>query len=135
MAETRGAPSTPPASLGEALGWVGQEIDEIDGQTVGSVRGLFAEAGVPAWLIAAIGRRRARLVAIPVSDCAAAGGRVWVAHGKETIYSSPVIDPTRPLLREHELAICAHYGIGERVGRGAEVAGRPEGSVTSQPTS
>ncbi len=49
------------------------------------------------------------------------------------IRSAPVVDPTRPLLREHELTICAHYGIGESVGRAAEVAGRPEGSVTSQP--
>jgi hypothetical protein len=46
---------------------------------------------------------------------------------------APTVDPTRPLLREHELAICVHYGIGERVGRAAEVAGRPEGSVSAQP--
>ena len=101
MAESPGAPSTPPPSLSEALGWVGQEIDEIDGKTVGSVRGLFAEAEVPVWLIAAIGRRRARLVAVPVSDCAAAAGRVWVAHGKETIYSAPVIDPSPLAARNH----------------------------------
>jgi hypothetical protein len=44
-----------------------------------------------------------------------------------------VVDPARPLLREHELTICAHYGIGERAGRAAEVMSRPEGSVTSQP--
>ena len=42
--------------------------------------------------------------------------------------SAPVVDPARPLLREHELTICAHYGIGEAVGRAAEVAGRPEGA-------
>ncbi len=45
-----------------------------------------------------------------------------------------MVDPSRPLLREHELTICAHYGIGERVGRAAEVVGRPEGAVTSKPT-
>ena len=44
-----------------------------------------------------------------------------------------MVDPTRPLLREHELAICAHYGIGERVGRAAEVAGRGDGEVTAVP--
>jgi len=44
-----------------------------------------------------------------------------------------VVDPTRPLLREHELTICAHFGIGENAGRAAEVAGREEGAVTSQP--
>ncbi len=43
------------------------------------------------------------------------------------IRAAPVVDPTAPLRREHELTICAHFGIGETVGRAAEVAGRPEG--------
>ncbi len=54
--------------------------------------------------------RRARLVAMPLRDCAAAAGRVWVAHGPRGDPQRPVVDPTRPLLREHELTICAHYG-------------------------
>ena len=69
----------------------------------------------------------------PLRDCAAAAGRVWIAQEREKIRSGPVVDPTRPLLREHELTISAHYGIGENVGRAAEVAGRPENSATSQP--
>ena len=43
------------------------------------------------------------------------------------------MDPARPLLREHELAICAHYRVGERVGRAAEVVGRDEGALTARP--
>jgi hypothetical protein len=70
---------------------------------------------------------------VPIADCAAGGGRAWVAHGRDAIRSAPVVDPGRPLLREHELTICAHYGIGEHVGRAAEVARHAEGSLTSQP--
>jgi hypothetical protein len=119
----------------EARGWVGFEVDEIGGSRVGQVAGFFDDAatGDPAWLIARLGRRRGSLVAIPLRDCAGGGGRAWVAHAGKTIRSAPVVDPTKPLLREHELTICAHYGIGERVGRAAEVVARPEGSVTSQP--
>jgi hypothetical protein len=84
-------------------------------------------------LIVKQGRFGGSLVSIPLRDCAAAASRVWVAHPREAIRGSPVVDPTRPLLREHELTICAHYGIGERVGRAAEVAGRPAASVTSTP--
>jgi hypothetical protein len=129
------APVAEPLSREEAMGWVGYEVDGFDGAAVGSVHGFFADAGSgePTWLIAKIGRRRTRLVAIPLRNCAAAAGRVWVAHGRDAIRSAPVVDPTKPLLREHELTICSHYGIGERVGRAAEVAGRPEGAVTSQP--
>jgi hypothetical protein len=121
--------------MGEASGWVGHAVDDVDGAAVGQVHALFVDAGggEPTWLIARQGRVRSALVAIPLRDCAAGAGRVWAAHGGDAIRSSPVVDPTRPLLREHELTICAHYGIGERVGRAAEVVARPAGSVTSQP--
>jgi hypothetical protein len=114
---------------------VGFEVDDAGGTRVGSVHGVYldAESGEPAWLIVALGRRRQKLVAVPMSDCAAAAGRVWVAHDRETMRSAPGIDPTRPLLREHELAICEHYGIGEQVGRAAELAGRFAGNVVSRP--
>jgi hypothetical protein len=122
-------------TLEAARAWGDWEVDEIGGDRIGRVHGVFVDAdgAAPAWLIAKLGRR-GPLVAIPLRDCAAAGGRVWVAHEKGRIRSAPVVDPTRPLLREHELTICAHYGIGERVGRAAEVAGRPEGAATSQPS-
>jgi hypothetical protein len=129
------SPAAAPPSLGEARGWIGHRVDEIGGGSIGKVHGLFADAGSgePSWLIAKLGRSGRSLVAIPLRDCAAGGGHVWVAQERETIRSAPVVDPTRPLLREHELTICAHYGIGESVGRAAEVAGRPEGAVTSRP--
>jgi hypothetical protein len=128
-------------TLPEAAGWVGWELDEVSGAAVGRVHAVYVDSngGEPAWLIAALeqsgflARRRAVLVALPLRDCAGAVGRVWTAHGRRTLLDAPIVDPTRPLLREHELAICAHYGIGQRLGRAAEVAGRAAGSVTSQP--
>jgi hypothetical protein len=57
----------------------------------------------------------------------------WVAYEERAIRSAPVVDPTRPLRREHELTICSHFGIGEAVGRAAEVARRPEGEITATP--
>jgi hypothetical protein len=122
-------------SLSETKGWLGHAVDDVGGKAIGQAHGFFvdAQSGEPTWLIARQGRRRGTLVAIPLRDCAAGGARVWVAHEREAIRSAPVVDPTRPLLREHELTICAHYGISERLGRAAEVAGRPADSVTSTP--
>ena len=122
--------------------WLGWELDDFGGSRAGTVRGLFADAGSgePAWLIADLGRRlpllgqrRGRLVAVPLRDCAGGGGRVWTAHRRDDLRGAPTVDPTRPLLREHELTICSHYGIGEAVGRAAEVLHRPLGGVTAQP--
>jgi hypothetical protein len=128
------APARAP-SADEVDGWVGWEIDPIDSADGGPVQGYFADAdsGEPTWLVVKLGRFGGRLVAVPVRSCAGGGGRVWVAHERAAIRGAPVVDPTCPLLREHELTICEHFGIGEDLGRAAEVAGRPQGAVTSQP--
>jgi len=123
-------------SAAEAMGWLGAEVAELGGDPVGQVQGLFvdADSGEPAWLVARLGRRRrARVVAVPFANCAGAPFGVWVAQEGDAIRSAPVVDPTRPLRREHELTICAHFGNGERAGRAAEVANREEGNITATP--
>jgi hypothetical protein len=126
----------PLPSLAEALGWSGFELDDRGGKAVGRVEGAYAdsEVGNPVWLVVSAGRRRrAKTFVVPLRECAAMPGRVWTAQEREAMLSAPTVDPTRPLLREHEVSICSHYGVGERVGRHAEVAGRAVGSVTAQP--
>jgi hypothetical protein len=123
-------------STGEAMAWIGAEVAELSGSSVGEAQGLYvdAESGEPAWLVARLGRRRrARVVALPVSNCAGAPFGVWVAQEADAIRSAPVVDPTRPLRREHELMICAHFGIGEKVGRAAAVAARETSEITAVP--
>jgi len=131
MAEAAAMPS-----LEEAMKWVGAEVRDIDGAKVGEVEGFFVDrdSGAPVWLILRVGRRRgAKLVAVPLRTCAGAAFGVWVAQEAEALSTAPVVDPARPLRREHELTICSHFGIGDRAGRAAEVAGRPEGAVTAVP--
>jgi hypothetical protein len=133
MAEPAAIPSA-----GEVLAWRGFELDPIDGVGVGRVRGCYVDAdgGQPTWLAVSWGRRRrARLFAVPVRCCAGGGGRVWAALEWAAMRAAPTIDARRPLLREHEIAICAHYRIGESAGRAAEVAGRESGAITSLPAS
>jgi hypothetical protein len=126
----------PPLSVAEAKGWVGTALGALDRPAVGRVEGVYADAAgdEPAWLVARLGRRRGgRVVAVPIGGCAGAPFGVWAAYEAEALGSAPVVDPTRPLRREHELAICAHFGIGEAVGRAAAVAGREAGAVTARP--
>lgn len=124
-------------TLEEVATWTGAEVTELGGARVGHVEGCFVDddSGEPAWLVARLGRRRrgVRIVAVPLGFCAGAPFGVWVAQEGEKLASAPVVDPARPLLREHELTICAHYGVSEAVGRAAEVVDRPQGSVTASP--
>jgi hypothetical protein len=131
-----GEPAAAALTLGDALGWGGFHVDATNGERIGRVHGAYVDAtsGEPTWLVVALGRGRSkRRAAVPIGDCAGGGGRVWTAHAGDAVRTAPTVDPKRPLLREHELTICAHYGIGEAVGRSAQVAGRPEGAVTSEP--
>jgi hypothetical protein len=134
MSEPQVRPAPP---LEEARSWRGLAVDDIAGREVGTVAGLFVDAsgGPSSWLLLECrrGRFSSSYVVVPAADCAGGGGRVWVAHERDAIRRAPLVDSRRPLLREHELTICAHYGIGERVGRAAAVADRAGGSITSQP--
>jgi PRC-barrel domain len=126
----------PPPSREEAGSWVGAQLADVDGNGLGKVEDFFVDAagGAPVWLVVRLGRRRAtRLVAAPLRECAGAAFGVWIAQPAEVLRTAPVVDATRPLRREHELAICSHFGIGEGVGRAAEVVARPQGEVTALP--
>jgi hypothetical protein len=124
-------------TLEEVGTWTGAGVTDLAGAKVGEAHGCFVDddSGEPAWLLVKISARRrgVRVVAVPLGFCAGAPFGVWVAQEGEKMSSAPVVDPARPLLREHELTICGHYGVSERVGRGAEVVDRPEGAVTSAP--
>jgi hypothetical protein len=128
--------AAPPPSLGEAQEWIGARLTEVGGDQVGEVQGFYVDAGGadPVWLIAKLGRRRGtRIVAVPFAECAGRRGAVWTAQPAATLRQAPVVDPIRPLRREHEITICRHFGIGSRVGRAAALARRDDGEVTATP--
>ena len=120
-------------SLEEARGWAGHRVDDMSGSGVGRVICVFVDAGTgdPVWTIARVGRF-GKLIAIPYRDCAAGAGKLWVPYERGTLRGAPAVDGSKPLTREQELAICAHYRVHPETGRAKEVAGRPEGEVTSQ---
>jgi hypothetical protein len=130
-----------PLPLGHAIGWVGTPLADLEADAVGEVQSVYIDSvsHQPSWLVAKLpgeGRRGrgSRIVAVPADVCAGAPGvGVWAAVDGASLRGAPVVDPTRPLLREHELVMCEHYGIEESVGRAAAVAELAEGAITSIP--
>jgi hypothetical protein len=130
------APPAPPPSLEEVRAWIGSELDDSAGAPLGRIDGAYldAQSGEPVWLVVSAGRRRrARTTVVPLRECAALPARAWTAQRRDAVLGAPTVDPSRPLLREHEVAICAHYEIDEATGRHAEVASREPASVTAEP--
>jgi hypothetical protein len=120
-------------TLEQARAWTGDRIDEIGGSSVARVQSVFVdtESEDPVWVIAKLGRF-GKVIAIPFLDCAAGAGHVWVPYPRDVLRGAPVVDPAKPLTREQELALCAHYGVHDELGRAKEVKGREDGSVTSK---
>jgi hypothetical protein len=130
----------PEVALPEAIGWVGGPLADLEGETLGEVQSVYIDSTShhPAWLVAKLnGGRRGRgerTVAVPVDICAGAPGvGVWAAVDGSRLRGAPVVDPTRPLLREHELTICEHFGITGDLGRAGSVAELAEGAITAIP--
>jgi hypothetical protein len=130
-ATTRTTPSLP--SLEEALAWDGMQIDGLEGRKLGRVAGIHvdAEDGEPRWIVIRLGRL-AGCTAIPHGHVAVGPGRLWAAYEHDWVREAPRFRPTEPLTAVHEIELCAHWGIRERRGRAAEVAGR-EDEVTAVP--
>lgn len=128
-----------PLARGATLGWVGGPLADLEGEQVGEVESVYIDSTShePAWLVAKLGggrRRGGRVVAVPVDVCAGApGAGVWAAIEGSKLRGAPVVDPSRPLLREHELTICEYFGISGDVGRAGVVADLTEGAVTAIP--
>jgi len=127
------AKDAPQPSLDDVKAWEGYRVDDLSGQSVARVEGLFvdAETNEPAWVLAKLGRF-GKTVPISIRECAAAAGRVWTPHDREVIRNAPFVDPAMPLNREQEMQVLEYYGIPETVGRGREIKDRAPGAVTSQ---
>lgn len=126
----------PQPTLEDVTAWEGYRVDDVAGNSVARVEGTFIdqESGEPAWVLVKLGRF-GRVVPISIRECAAAAGRVWVPHIRDTIRNAPAVDPTQPLTGEQEKQVLEYYGIPDSVGRGAELKDRDPEKVTAKPPS
>ena len=122
-----GTPMAEPArrsarrSAGSAARWPTSRASAI-----GEVQSVYIDSTShhPSWLVAKLRRRPARARRAS-SRCRSTSAPAPPGRGsgrrstRPRLRGAPVVDPTRPLLREHELTICEHFGIGGEVGRAA----------------
>ena len=93
---------------------------------------MDAEDGEPRWALIRLGPL-AGGTAIPFEHVAQGAGRLWAAYDREWVREAPRFRPDESLTALQELELCAHWGIRESHGRGAEVAGREADEITAVP--
>ncbi len=114
-----------PHALDEALGWVGDKLDDVAGTNAGRVEGVLVDSmtGDPVWLIVRLGRL-GRRTAVPFEFAAAGVGHVWTPFPRDLIRSASELDPARGLDPRAEAALCEHFGIPAGQRRRAELEDR-----------
>jgi hypothetical protein len=131
-AGSTGKPPRP--TLEEALAWEGMQIDGLANKSLGRIAGIHvdAEDGEPRWALIRLGPL-AGCTAIPFEHVAEGAGRLWAAYDRDWIREAPRFRPNESLTALQELELCAHWGLGERQGRAAEVAERDADEITAVP--
>lgn len=120
----------------EIHGWKGHRLDEIAGDSVGKVEGLFidAESGEPEWILARLGRFGSHTL-VPARDAVEGVGRVWVPYSRDVIRGGPKVDPASSLTASAERSLLDHYGVAGPAGRAEQLAERDPESVSVRPDS
>jgi hypothetical protein len=126
--------SKPPPGLEDARAWEGMHIDGLGNKTLGRIAGIHvdAEDGEPCWALIRLGPL-AGCTAIPFEHVAEGAGRLWAAYDRDWIREAPRFRPNESLTALQELELCAHWGVREKQGRAAEVAGRGADEITAVP--
>ena len=121
-----------PIAIDQALGWVGDKLDDVTGTVAGRVEGVFVDSvsGEPAWLLIRIGLLGRRSV-VPFEMAAGGAGHVWVPFTRDRIRSAPEVDPAVGLDPGREAEFCAHYEIAPDAGRSAALAGRDSAALSA----
>lgn len=118
------------SDVNAALSWVGQRIDDVYGARVGKVEDVYLDGrtGEPVWLAVRLGRFGDDHVAVPAAEAVAGEGGVRIPYERQVVTSGGMLDPGRPLTRERDLELAAHFDLHEE--REAALRHAPPASVT-----
>jgi hypothetical protein len=72
---------------------------------------------------------------LPFEHVAEGAGRLWAAYERGWVRNAPRFNPDEALTAEHELELCAHWGIRAGQGRTAELSEHDEEEITAVPAS
>jgi len=100
-------------SFEEADAWIGRTGLDRAGRKIGKVTRVWIDdySGLPTWATLETGRRDRREGVAPVSDAAAAGGRLQLTCTKDQVTSAPRVDDDGHLGLDDEWRLISHYKL------------------------
>ncbi len=109
----------------------GQQIDDVDGEKIGSIEEIYldAETEAPEWALVRTGLFGTKSTFVPLRDAGERDGNLRVAFAKATVKDAPNMDlPARggralPLLRHRVLRRALRHGPAR--GRRRDGSDRP----------
>jgi len=125
----------------QADAWIGRTGLDSAGRKIGRITRVWIDdySGVPAWATLETGRLDRREGIAPLSDVAAAGGRLQLACTKAEFMSAPRVDDDGHLGLDDEWRLINHYKVAgtpdpTRQDPACELPGSMPRMTTSTPT-
>jgi hypothetical protein len=101
----------------EVRAWPGLDVFDREGDRIGRLTAIYAEAGQPRFGLVRTGLFGIRSVLAPLEGAFEEGGALILDLGKQDIKGSPHLRRDEPLSPEVEEALYLHYGLTPPGGR------------------
>ncbi len=91
----------------------GQQIDDVDGEKIGSIEEIYldAETEAPEWALVRTGLFGTKSTFVPLRDAGERDGNLRVAFAKATVKDAPNMEPDGQLSQREEGELYRYYGI------------------------
>jgi hypothetical protein len=102
------------ADLNDVQSWRGRKLVDPDGDTIGTIEGVFLDrqTGEPAWVAVKTGLFGLKHTLVPIRDAQVTDdGTIRVPLQKEQVKDAPRIDPDGELTPDEERRLWEHYGM------------------------
>jgi hypothetical protein len=102
--------------LHDVQSWQGKKLLDPDGETIGTIEGVFLDrqTGEPAWAAVKTGLFGLKHTVVPIRDAQPTDdGNVRVGVQKEKVKHAPRIDPDGELDPDEERRLWEYYGLSD----------------------
>lgn len=106
----------PPADVEKLLDRRGQDVEDIAGEKIGTLRDIYLDdpTGAPEWAVVAAGTLRTSVWFVPLRGARLLDGRIQVAYTRQLVTEAPQMEPSGRISPSEEHELYHHYGVNRQ---------------------